>query len=271
MNDRWVLAAASVKGPDKERNQDAYAAGILPSGAALAVVADGLSAFAYAEDGARLAVDAIYAWLATQLTREFLLRLQDWHAVMADAARQALQSIQEHAVGHKRNPGDYACTLSCALAWDTGFLTAQIGDGIVVARRRTGETYAASWPQTGDEPNLTYALEPGNLTRTRLVVTHYHHPVTAFAVMTDGVWKYTGQPHPLERLHPNPAFYSAIFDAALETDGSAQLKAILESSKLATLSDDDKTLVAMAVMPGTSNGMAPSAANRASQGPQDHA
>ena len=243
----WTWAAASCRGTAHaqagEGRQDAYR--VVPAEPCflVAIACDGAGSTTHGGAGAAIAARVLSsrakAWIATTGTiptpEAVALWVTEARALIATAAA-------------RRNlvAGDFATTIVMAISDGASTLTAQIGDGAIVARcAGTDELVALSWPESGDYAATTFFLTDG-VPRLRIGLLDALL-IDRLGLLTDG----------LERLAldfvgstPHRLFFDAMFAAVASGQGagrdallSPQLSAFLDSDRVIARTDDDKTLI----------------------------
>ena len=239
---RWLVFGASVRGPDHERDgrpsQDRWASAAAGDGMILCLC-DGAGSASHAEIGAEVVVSAVLDALRG-VSAEALHALPEAVAAACEAGREAL--LRE-AAARSLAPSDLACTLVAAAAWEDLAVTAHIGDGAVIARRRgSGELFLASAPDRGEHADETWFITAASW-RSRLRVS-LHEGVDALCAFTDGC-----QEASLVRgrtLGVHAPFCAPIFEFAAEVlDPAAacdEVSRLLDGEAMRRSSGDDKTL-----------------------------
>jgi hypothetical protein len=124
----------------------------------------------------------------------------------------------------------------------------QIGDGVVVAGE--GEALVAvTRLQRGEYANETHFLTQANALE-QLDISMVEHPVSALAVMSDGLVRLALK---MPEQEPHAPFFRPLFrviaavaepgGALDETEAARQLSAFLGSERVNARTDDDKSLV----------------------------
>jgi hypothetical protein len=206
------------------------------------IVADGAGSARLAELGAQLACEigqqCIAQWVETTLEPwPTPQRLIEWF----DAVRSALEQL---ALSQGSPLRDYACTLLLAVVTPEAAGYGQIGDGGIVIDEGNG-LELVFWPEAGEYANMTcFITDEDALERVRVLVRHTGPD--ELALFTDGIQR-------LALDFKSGAVHAPFFEpmlavlrqraseecAALET----QLTAFLDSPKVNSRTDDDKTLV----------------------------
>lgn len=247
----WRVAAASVAGTAHLARglpcQDAHALRQLPAGGLALVVADGAGSAPESETGAALAVaaaaEALQLGFGSGLAAAGPDPLAEAGARMRAVFEAARAAIEERANEAWEPLSRFACTLTCAVAGDSGLVVGQVGDGIAVARRPDGTLLAASLPAKGEYANETaFITQAGALDQLELRLLA--GPFDALALSTDGLLRLALR---LPDHSPHPPFFEPLFrlvaaEAATER-ASAALATLLASERIGARTDDDKTLV----------------------------
>jgi hypothetical protein len=166
--------------------------------------------------------------LSKDLLNQWVLRLRDRFEIEAIASESPLS--------------DYACTLLVSvLSWSESTF-AQIGDGAIVVHN--GYHYEpVFWPESGEYINTTYFVTSPSL-EERLNFTTRTGVLNELAVFTDGLQMLSLDYVKKEAHQP---FFTPLFSRLREEEVTESLPALLreflESDKVNSRTDDDKTLV----------------------------
>ena len=247
----WRAAATSVRGTSHVKGdlpcQDSHAFELIAGveEVLVLVASDGAGSAAHSDVGSQLAcqelLDCIRLYFSdgkrvSDLTRDIALGwLENAAAVIVRAAAETESSTRE-----------YACTLLAALISPTHTAYIQVGDGAIVVRSDSDGWAYVFWPQHGEYINTTvFITDPVALKKFEFdVASSVIHEVAAF---TDGIESLVLQ-YSTQTVHG--PFFDMIFgpvrtrpQAGLDKGLSEQLKAYLESDKVCSRTDDDKTLL----------------------------
>ena len=247
-NGVWQVVGASVQGTSHadagSSCQDAHLWRVLPGGELILVIADGAGSAAHAAEGAqeavRTACEALAAglWCLPPRAGE-----AGWRELMAGAYRQAHDRLACLARKERRTQREYATTLTCALVTGPWLITAQLGDGFVVAETAEGELFLAAHPQRGEYANEAYFLTMDNALAA-VEVNVRQQEVNALAASTDGLLRLALR---LPGSEPHTPFFRPLLAFAAEagSDRAAEKKLLhfLDSKQICARTDDDKTLV----------------------------
>ena len=259
MTGAWVWAGARAIGTAHLAQglpcQDAFVCRIWQEGAhppvLIAALADGAGSAERAEVGAQLATSLVVDIVAEQLPEGTA------HEQMANMLRYAIGearlALQLQAGQDGRLIDDYACTLLVAILSSDGGIVGQIGDGAVVIDDGEHGWRPVHWPDHGEYANTTHFLtEPDALDALQLATLE--RPVRRVCLFSDG----------LERLvldfrdrSAHAPFFDAIFrpieqhaQAGHAAQVSHDLEGLLGSDKINSRTDDDKSLLCAALLPG---------------------
>jgi hypothetical protein len=135
-----------------------------------------------------------------------------------------------------------ATTLTIVVIMPDCVAVAQTGDGLVAAINDAGQLTVLAKPQGGEHANETFFIT-GNGGATPGFAEVYTS-VSAVAVLTDGLLPMAAD---YKDHKPYARFFGPMFDAVLQSsDGTAlqsQLEAFLQSERVNSRTNDDKTLV----------------------------
>ncbi len=242
----WHLLGASVQGAGHAARalpcQDAHLWQNLPGGGCVLAVADGAGSASRSAEGARQAVMAAVAALTAGLADPWPDGATGWTALLAEAYQGARDALCQLAAAARVPLGEFATTLTCAVAADPWLITAQLGDGWIVAQTAAGELLLAARPQRGEYANEAYFLTMDRAL-DGLEVGVYRESLCALAASTDGLLRLALR---LPGAVPHAPFFRPLFDfAAARQDERAQQELVrfLASAPVSARTDDDKTLV----------------------------
>ena len=250
----WKYGSASVAGTFHLKSstpcQDASRVEIVvDAGGAqvlIAVVSDGAGSATLAQLGSRLAcdlfVDDVKSHIEAGNARALLLDnfIADWigkfHRTAVGWSRSEIARIQ-----------DFACTLLAAVVWRDRAVYFQIGDGAIVeSRRDEPDRYAAvCWPQQGEYANMTNFLTDADAAE-KVVRETRSGAVDEVAIFTDGIQRLALDYRARTAHAP---FFAPLFAWLRPREGgysrelSDSLAVYLNSEKINSRTDDDKTLV----------------------------
>lgn len=253
----WHIVGASVAGTSHTQSdlpcQDAHLYRQLPGGIALAAVADGLGTATQSQLGARLAVEEVLDALAMQLRRPLPsppMIGEDLKARMAAAFAAARYRLEQTAVDESiplRDLGTTLLAVACGPRW---LLVGHIGDGAVIGYWGDDELKLVSAPQRGEYANVTMPLTMDD------ALTHVYYsywadaPVTVL-LMSDGLQNLALD---LRANAPFEGFVRPLVAGIGRIDDPEQanqsLIAFLESDRVNSRTDDDKTLVILGHVAG---------------------
>ena len=250
---QWTWTAACRRGTAHaaagERRQDAFRIAACDRlGGCIALAAcDGAGSASHGGEGASLA-----AWTLAERARS---RLNDGITCTPDmdeaVAWLELARLRVATAAFRRGlpVGSLATTAILVLSNGTSTTVAHIGDGAVAGRETgSGEWLPLSWPEHGEYAATTFFLTD---TEPRVRVSRHNGRLDRLAVMTDG----------LERLaldfvarRPHAPFLDAISapvaggGPGLNRPLSSALAEFLDSEKVCSRTDDDKTLLLAALV-----------------------
>ncbi|MFH1893789.1 MAG: PP2C family serine/threonine-protein phosphatase [Candidatus Zixiibacteriota bacterium] len=243
---KWRVSGASVIGTNHKRFeipcQDAFAYQESEGGILLVAVADGAGSKFRSGEGAQHAVETMVTALEEGVSSGRVLDDEVRRAIIFDAYERARSCLQKISEREEELLSAFATTLTCVLAASEWISVGQVGDGVVVYATTHDKYKTAIKPQKGEYANATYFLsDPGALSRVE--VHHVNQPVEFVAVMTDGLLR-------LATLRPDYTPYEKFFQPVktfLLDDGvsekDSRLADFLDSERVCSLTDDDKTLV----------------------------
>ena len=248
----WVIIGASVAGSSHIRKdvpcQDAHTYAILGGGVAVVAVADGMGTAGQAGIGASLAVGAALNAAVRQLTGSGACPQNEasWVLLLRSCFASARSYLEEEAQMLNVSLRELGTTLLLAVAAPGWLAVAHIGDGAIVVQDDRGDIVTVAAPQSGEYANETYPL---TLPQAMEVAEFNAWPVEtiALALFTDGLQRLALH---LPDFDPHPPFFEPLFrqlPGLSETDqverAGQALADFLASERVASLSDDDLTLV----------------------------
>lgn len=244
---KWQAIGASVRGTSHIRInlpcQDSHEIRIISNEQLLVAVADGLGSAAHSEEGAKIAVKTALDTLEESLSTESILHLEKWGEVLKKAFSCAIQKLQDTAVEAKIPLREYGTTLIVAVIQNDWIAIGHLGDGAVVEMLRNNEIKTISPPQRGEYANEVMPLTgQGALDAVRITI--HQNEVEALALLTDGLQNLCIQNQTNE---PYARFFAPFFDAIKTPlnieESSGKIVEFLDSERVRSKTDDDKTLV----------------------------
>ena len=243
----WRCIAASVRGIGHERSghpcQDAHGWRAVGSTIMAATVADGAGSAASSEVGARIASDSALEAIVASIGLVMPATDENWSDAMLGAALAAKTAVEAEAELRGIEVRDLASTLIVAAAYPAGIAVAQIGDGAVVVREKSGGLSAVTIPQNGEYLNETIFLVSPSAIETAQVVVWHGEP-SQFALFSDGL-----QTIALSAKENTPfaPFFEPLFRFASgitdQIRADLELAEFLKSPRFEQRTDDDLTLV----------------------------
>jgi Protein phosphatase 2C len=212
----------------------------------LAVASDGAGSAALGQLGSTLAcdlfVDEVKSHIEGGNTRALFSNnfIADW-----------VGKFRRTAVGWSGAEGaraqDFACTLLAAVVWRDRAVYFQIGDGAIVESRRDepGRYTVVCWPQQGEYANMTYFLTDADAAE-KIVREERSGAIDEVAVFTDGIQRLALDYRARAAHAP---FFAPLFAWLRPRPGgrprelSDSLAVYLDSEKINSRTDDDKTLI----------------------------
>lgn len=247
----WTVVAASVPGTSHRRTalpcQDASAWADLPGGGVVLAVADGAGSAEAAEAASALAVEAAVHGVVQQMAAEPPQTEEDWRRLIANAFTEARAALLLEAANSQASPRAYGTTLVLAVLTKQWTAVGLVGDCAVVVHsvdnKNQGALCSLCPPQKGEFANATnFLIQPDALAQLDIAVLP--HPVEQAALLSDGLLELALN---VAQNRPFPPFFEPLFAFAAGTEdahaASRQLAEFLDSERVNTRTDDDKTLV----------------------------
>jgi len=212
----------------------------------VAVVSDGAGSAALAQLGSKLACDLFVDEVRSHIEggNARAISSDDFFADWAGKFRRL-------AAGWSRADNmriqDFACTLLAAVVWRDGAIYFQIGDGAIVeSRREEPDCYSVvCWPQQGEYANITNFLTDEDAA-DKVFRGMKSGAVDEIAIFTDGIQR-LALDYRAQSAHA--PFFVPLFEWLRPRAGghsrelSASLTVYLNSEKINSRTDDDKTLI----------------------------
>jgi Protein phosphatase 2C len=250
----WRYGYSSVAGTFHSNSllpsQDACSASVIFDSAGnevlVAAVSDGAGSAIFGRMGSMIAcqyfIDDVKRYFAqgrdsAQLADGFI---EDWIDVY-----QQIISIKSRENGSTLQ--DYACTLLAAVVEGNRAAFFQIGDGAIVASQRGQEDQYSCicWPQRGEYANSTNFLTDCDVAE-KIYRESKSVTVDEIALFTDGIQNLVLD---YRTRSPHAPFFSPLFNwlrprsSGYSQELADSLAAYLNSEKINSRTDDDKTLV----------------------------
>ncbi len=243
----WHIVGASVQGTANKKTdtpcQDAHGYRLLPNNTLIAAVADGAGSADRSAEGATLAIEEILNIVTATINIQQPTTETGWRTVLTSAFAKTHHALTLFAKAEESPCRLFATTLTCAVVTGQWLAVAQIGDGVAVAKNKTGDMFLTIAPQRGEYANETAFLTMEEALN-HVEIEIYHQPVQALVLMTDGLIRLamnvsTNAPH-LPFFHPLLNFANQISDTS---QAQNQLATFLSSERVCARTDDDKTLI----------------------------
>jgi hypothetical protein len=151
----------------------------------------------------------------------------------------ARRAVQASAQDRETDIGDLATTLIIALATTRSVVVAQVGDGVVAIRLRSGDLVGPLTPQRGEFANETTFITTGDELPEVSLACFAASDVDAFGLSSDGM-RLLITSNPLDGT-PHAPFFDDVFSSVASGVGSTALTRFLEQADDRT--GDDKSLV----------------------------
>jgi hypothetical protein len=245
---RWVCAASrgtSHIRADEPLQDTAYAwRGGSESHSFVGVISDGAGSARFGKYGSLLACRIFLSEVRAFLNKSSQLPSEDDLLLAIDKVRDGIFFVAERRGFQMR---DFACTLVAVVANLESVWTVHVGDGAILGRHCDGVLETLSAPDHGEYASTTYFITDSGREGVRTRIKHHAHAYDSLMLMSDG----------LERLAlsmadnaPFEPFFNGItmplknssasgFDKPL----SRQLIKFLETERVTSRTDDDKSLV----------------------------
>lgn len=257
-SDGWRYASASVIGTSHLKTsgvcQDANRCEILTSPAGelilVTVVSDGAGSASRSNDGAARLCNHICSSVQCHLQKAELNSIDT--AAIGVWIKQFQSQMDCLAKEEGVTRREYACTLLASIVGPTSAVFFQIGDGAIVIADSDENEYAwVFWPDRGEYENTTFFVtEESALSNLHFESTTRR--IWQLAILSDGLQRLALH---LQTKSVHSPFFQAFFSPLRrETAGHAStlsvaLEQFLNSERVNSRTDDDKTLVIATCLP----------------------
>ena len=255
----WRVATATAAGASHSRNntpnQDAVSYSLIEVGygqVAVIAVADGAGSAAHSDEGSRIAVSAAVAAVAEGINRQpaavFGKHLAD--SLARSAVKQARTAVVRYGLKQNIPPNELASTLILAIASDSLFTAAQVGDGAVIAFNiATGAAKTLCDAHTGEYANETTFITSRSRPHEIASVGHASgYDYDALALITDGLQNLALKMPEREAFL---GFWNPMLQDLAQTDEpeavSERLHAFISGERVQSRTTDDVTIAIAAV------------------------
>ncbi len=253
----WTTIARSAIGTRHQEQQlpcqDSTTVRVLGE-VAIGAVADGAGSAAYADVGAKLAVETTLQYLSR--TEVWLQRRQfSWstlpdfppvdllHRLFSKAVQRTRQALHRQAQATDSTLDDFACTLLLFLATPYWLAAMQIGDGFIVVRSPYQSYQLLFQPDKGEFANQTSFVTSPDAIAT-LQVRLWADTPSFICAATDGVERVAIRFRDWTAFPPFFQPLEAYLEAASPPGpDESYLVDFLTSDRLNARTDDDKTLL----------------------------
>lgn len=247
---QWRVVGASVTGSSHQAIgrgcDDAHLYAILPGNNLFLAVADGAGSAAHAAEGAQKAVQ-VAVEMAQKLfdPAKFASENLWWHSYLNLILGQVRVVLQDTAAQAQLELRDFATTLLLAVVSDTMVATAQVGDGAIVVQNNPEDLTTVSAPPQIEHLNETVFITADDyLAQSHLQALPFKSGQN-LALLTDGLQMLALN---LVDNKAHAPFFGPLFKFAANRNLSTeilskQLVAFLDSDRVNSVTDDDKTLL----------------------------
>lgn len=243
---KWLWINSSKIGTshlnsEHPKNQDAHFVYLTQNNILISAIADGAGSTTFGGYG---------AWITCRIIKNFFIK---WYSSKTyhpseDTVRILINDIRyqllKTAQKRKTEFRNFASTLSVVLASKEETVFFSIGDSPIVAKSNNiwGVT---TCPDVGEYASTTFFTTEKNFPRMQFIRSKTIF--SAFALMSDGVGKISINER---NLSPSSKFFQPILDQTKKSSTigknkllSNQLGAFLESKRVSSKTEDDKTLI----------------------------
>lgn len=209
---------------------------------------DGAGSASHGGEGAELAVETIATFLRNRgMNRGFV----PTGSLFRECVIEVREKIRREAEAKGLTPRDFACTLLGLISTESNTAIMQIGDGGVVVDFGEGLKLPII-PMNGEYANSTYFVTDED-SLERLATHDVPARAVRAAVFTDGIQRLCVS---MARNEPHEPFFRQMFSfleasASMDQDRLGdELVAFLNSDAVCERTDDDRTLLLAAEVPG---------------------
>ena len=227
-----------------------------PSQPMIVTVSDGLGSAANSAAGSALATTI------AQAATERAFAVVDWAAAQAWQLTSTLQGALESAVTqlraavaavtattqHEWQNSSFNATLLIVVFRPPWLLTANVGDGFVVAQRDDGQLLMVARPNvSGSDASATVSALQGTALARATVSCLYDTALRGFAASTDGLKDISLDWQGRVAETPHHDFFAPLLTRIADgTLAGQQVTQFLHEDRIGAIADDDLTLVAVA-------------------------
>jgi hypothetical protein len=227
-----------------------------PAGSFIACISDGLGSAPNSALGAALAV------AIAQAAAEDGFSAFPWDTAVPWDFTRVLSAVLEStlarlrasvtaiigATGRAWHESSFSATLLVVVFRPPWLVTANVGDGFVVARRADGQLLMVSRPYVGaSDANATVPALHRTAFERASVASLYDPEITGFAASTDGLKEVSLDWEGRHPVTPHRDFFGPLLGGIADgTLTSAQITRFLHQERIRERAGDDLTLVAMA-------------------------
>lgn len=248
--DRWKIVGCSRPGTAHLRRDRTCedAIGWVVSDELLGIaVADGAGSAAHPALGSALAVSTALTTLLDHHLTICPITANSAKQALVIACRQALNALCAKAEEIGANPPDLACTLIVVVASRNFVFAGRVGDGAVVLQNENGNLVCLTTPTNGEFANETILMGRAP-TMDVQIGSFADFRLKSIAVFTDGLQRLALR---MPQCVPHDAFFQPLFErlqCMTEPDMDNFLKEFLDSPRVNTRTDDDKSIVTAQVL-----------------------
>ena len=242
----WRVIGASVAGTAHQSTntpcQDAHCFRASDRWLVLAV-ADGAGSASLSQEGAKLATQTAVNFITEQLQRRHPVIRPDFLELLSETLKVVRESLLTLSEQKQCQLNQLATTISCAVVTDTHLAAIQVGDGTIVCRDASGETFQILRPKRGEYANETHFITSDDaFMHTQIQISR--RPIVSLAALTDGLIRLACV---LPDFRPYPNFFHPLFDFVQSDKSDSELIVSLQnfllSEAVCSRTHDDKTLV----------------------------
>jgi serine/threonine protein phosphatase PrpC len=246
-NGLWKIISSSVMGISHKKTgapcQDSYEYRVLNNGVLVISVSDGAGSSERSHEASSMLVKESVDLVNNNLKKYFPENEISWEETFKDIFLKLHESVKLIAKENQLSLNVFHSTLVIVVLSEEWTVCGLIGDCAVIALKENGEFYSLSPPQKGEYANATNFITQESFL-DHLDVRVYSEKVEGVAVFTDGIIELAMN---LSTNKPFEPFFNPLFkfveSVKTQDEGNRLLSDFLNSDRVNSKTDDDKTLV----------------------------
>ncbi|MCI5193710.1 MAG: protein phosphatase 2C domain-containing protein [Candidatus Electrothrix sp. AU1_5] len=243
----WNIAACSVVGTShiqsEEPCHDSFAYKLFSDGKLIIAVSDGAGSAKRPKQGSAFIVQSSIDFLIEKLKKYIPDNENDWKELVKNTFKETRKKLVEFSESERCPLSDYAATFLLVVLTEEWTIGGLIGDSAAVILTSDEGLYSICPPQKGEYANMTNFLTKKDA--LDLLCIHVKKDqARAVAAFSDGLLELAVN---IVKNKPHPPFFNPLFSFIAEIqdeqEGTEHLVKFLNSERINSRTDDDKTLV----------------------------